>query len=83
MFPLRYAGLSEMGIQARSIFLVKSFNEARMENLDIFNCELSDEDSKQFSVSKIPQYRGVINDLFVSENGPFKSKEKLWNVEIS
>ncbi|KAF6159838.1 hypothetical protein GIB67_032922 [Kingdonia uniflora] len=61
--------------------LVKSFNEERMkENLEIFDWKLSEEDSKQFS--KIPQYRGVINDLFVSENGPFKSEEELWDGEI-
>ncbi|KAK9090534.1 hypothetical protein Sjap_023711 [Stephania japonica] len=72
---LRY--LYEQGVT----FLVKSFNEERMkENLDIFEWELSEDDSKK--IGEIPQSRGSPGDSFVSDNGPFKSTAELWDGEL-
>ncbi|KAK9104712.1 hypothetical protein Scep_021556 [Stephania cephalantha] len=72
---LRY--LYEQGVTS----LVKSFNEGRIkENPDIFKWELSEEDSKKFG--EIRQSRGSPGDSFVSDNGPFKSKEELWDGEL-
>ncbi|KAK9090527.1 hypothetical protein Sjap_023704 [Stephania japonica] len=60
---------------------VKSFNEERMkENLHIFEWELSEEDSKK--IDEIPQSRGLPGDIFVSEDGPFKSEAELWDGEL-
>lgn len=61
--------------------VVKSFNKERMtENADIFDWELSKEDLDK--ISQIPQGRGSEGNGFVSENGPFKSVEELWDGEI-
>ncbi|KAA8533078.1 hypothetical protein F0562_033389 [Nyssa sinensis] len=63
------------------VIVAKSFNKERMkENLEIFDWELSKEDSKK--ISEIPQIRGLPVDIFISENGPFKSLEELWDGEI-
>ncbi|PWA38183.1 non-functional NADPH-dependent codeinone reductase 2 [Artemisia annua] len=61
--------------------VVKSFNKERMkENLSIFDWELSDED--YLKINKIQQQRGMPKSRFVSENGPYKSLEELWDGEI-
>lgn len=61
--------------------LVKSFNKERMkQNLDIFNWELSEEESKM--ISEIPQSRGCRGEDYISEKGPFKTVEELWDGEI-
>ncbi|XVE85501.1 hypothetical protein DITRI_Ditri17bG0095900 [Diplodiscus trichospermus] len=61
--------------------LVKSFNEERMkENIDIFNWKLSPEESHQISL--LPQRKGFPADEFVSDDGPYKSLEQLWDGEI-
>ncbi|KAK7380116.1 hypothetical protein VNO78_32532 [Psophocarpus tetragonolobus] len=61
-----------------AIPIVKSFNKERMkQNLDIFDWELNQEELQKFS--QIPQrrmYRGID---FVSENGPYKTLEELWD----
>ncbi|TKY44862.1 Methylecgonone reductase [Spatholobus suberectus] len=58
--------------------IVKSFNKERMkQNLDIFDWELSQEESQKFG--KIPQRRMYSGVCFVSENGPYKSLEELWD----
>ncbi|KAI8556974.1 hypothetical protein RHMOL_Rhmol05G0298200 [Rhododendron molle] len=61
--------------------LVKSFNEERMrENLDIFGWKLSSEESQK--IDQIPQRRAYVGLVFVSDAGPFKSVEELWDGEI-
>ncbi|KAL2344191.1 hypothetical protein Fmac_005476 [Flemingia macrophylla] len=57
---------------------VKSFNKERMkQNLDIFDWELSEEESQKFSY--IPQRRVHSGVNFVSENGPYRTLEELWD----
>ncbi|KAE9447637.1 hypothetical protein C3L33_20474, partial [Rhododendron williamsianum] len=61
--------------------LVKSFNEERMrENLDIFGWKLSSEES--LKIDQIPQRKAYRGLEFVSDAGPFKSVEELWDGEI-
>ncbi|KAK6931131.1 NADP-dependent oxidoreductase domain [Dillenia turbinata] len=63
--------------------LVKSFHEVRMrENLEIFDWELIEEESKK--ITEIPQSRGFLGDDYISSdgNGPIKSLEELWDGEI-
>lgn len=61
--------------------VVKSFNKERMkENLEIFNWELSEEESKE--ISEIPQSRGCLGEDYISPNGPIKTIEELWDGEI-
>ncbi|KDP21288.1 hypothetical protein JCGZ_21759 [Jatropha curcas] len=61
--------------------LVKSFNKERMkQNLDIFNWELSEEESKK--ISQITQSRGCCGEVFISDKGPFRTLEELWDGEI-
>ena len=58
--------------------IVKSFNKERMtKNLDIFDWELSQEESDK--ISQIPQCRLYKAEMFVSENGVYKSLEELWD----
>ncbi|KAJ4710176.1 NADPH-dependent codeinone reductase-like protein [Melia azedarach] len=59
----------------------KSFNKKRMkENLDIFDWKLSAEELQK--IQQIPQYRVSRAELYVSEEGPFKSVEMIWDGEI-
>ncbi|KAK9277677.1 hypothetical protein L1049_007224 [Liquidambar formosana] len=61
--------------------LVKSFNKERMkENLGIFDWTLSPEESQK--ISQIQQHRGYLGLEFVSEDGPYKSAEEFWDMEI-
>lgn len=61
--------------------LAKSFNKERMkENLDIFDWELSLEESKK--ISQLPQCKGFPGIEFISADGPYKSLEQLWDDEI-
>ena len=61
-----------------AIAIAKSFNKERMkQNLDIFDWELSQEESQKFS--QIPQRRMFRGISFVSENGPYKTLEELWD----
>ncbi|OAY61521.1 non-functional NADPH-dependent codeinone reductase 2 [Manihot esculenta] len=61
--------------------LVKSFHSERMkENLDIFNWTLSEEESKK--ISEIPQSKGSSGVDYISDQGPFKTLEELWDGEI-
>lgn len=60
--------------------VVKSFNKERMkENLDIFNWELTDAETKK--ISDIPQSRGCLGEDYISANGPIKTIEELWDGE--
>ncbi|KAF7852065.1 hypothetical protein BT93_L0593 [Corymbia citriodora subsp. variegata] len=59
--------------------IVKSFNKERMkENLKILEWELSQEDSDKIKL-QIPQRRGSPGDKYVSEDGPYKSLDELWD----
>ncbi|KAK7380115.1 hypothetical protein VNO78_32531 [Psophocarpus tetragonolobus] len=63
-----------------TIAIVKSFNKERMkENLDIFDWKLSQEESQKFN--QIPQSRMYSGINYVSENGPYKTLEELWDGE--
>ncbi|CAJ1952185.1 unnamed protein product [Sphenostylis stenocarpa] len=57
--------------------IVKSFNSERMrQNIEIFDWELSESDAEK--IKEIPQHRGFKGERFVSEFGPFKTLEDLW-----
>ncbi|KAK3415007.1 hypothetical protein EUGRSUZ_H00581 [Eucalyptus grandis] len=59
--------------------IVKSFNKERMkENLQILEWELSQEDSDKIKF-QIPQRRGCPGDMYISEEGPYKSLDELWD----
>ncbi|KAI8023238.1 Non-functional NADPH-dependent codeinone reductase 2 [Camellia lanceoleosa] len=61
--------------------LVKSFNEERMkENLHIFDWELSTQDSEM--INQISRYKGCAGVEFISNEGPYKSLQDLWDGEI-
>ncbi|CAL5400144.1 unnamed protein product [Camellia sinensis] len=61
--------------------LVKSFSEERMkENLHIFDWELSAQDSEM--INQISQYKGCAGVEFISDEGPSKSLQDLWDGEI-
>ncbi|QCD92373.1 alcohol dehydrogenase [Vigna unguiculata] len=58
--------------------IVRSFNKERMkENLELFDWELSEEESQKFR--HIPQLRLFSGINFVSENGPYKTLEEFWD----
>ncbi|KAI9087327.1 hypothetical protein K1719_030647 [Acacia pycnantha] len=61
--------------------IVKSFNPERMkQNLEIFDWELSKEESNK--ISQIPQRKVYRGEMFLSENGPYKSFEELWDGDV-
>ncbi|KAI3467457.1 hypothetical protein Pfo_024120 [Paulownia fortunei] len=65
----------------RVAIVVKSYKPERMqENRDIFERELNDEECKK--ISEIPQSRGHRGEEFVSDDGPIKSIEELWDGEL-
>ncbi|KAJ6824430.1 methylecgonone reductase-like [Iris pallida] len=69
--------LYEQGVSA----VAKSYNKERMkENLKIFDYELDEDDLKM--IHNIPQKRGYSGEEFVSEDGPYKNVEELWDGEI-
>ena len=58
--------------------IVKSFNKERMkQNLEIFDWELSKEESDK--IEQIPLRRTYEGKMYVSENGPYKSVEELFD----
>ncbi|XP_068643110.1 non-functional NADPH-dependent codeinone reductase 2-like [Aristolochia californica] len=62
--------------------LVKSFSKERLkENLGIFDWELSEDDLQK--IDHLPQHRSVSGETLnlVSENGPYKSLNELWEDE--
>ncbi|GMP59520.1 hypothetical protein CsSME_00022780 [Camellia sinensis var. sinensis] len=62
--------------------LVKSFNEERIkENLHIFDWELSAQDSEM--INQILQRKGFPGVEFISDVGPYKSLQDLWDGEIA
>lgn len=61
--------------------LAKSFNKERMkENLEIFDWELTEEESKK--IDEIPQSRGYLGEDYISEHGPYETFEELWDGEL-
>ncbi|KAK1381179.1 non-functional NADPH-dependent codeinone reductase 2-like [Heracleum sosnowskyi] len=63
------------------VIVMKSFNKERLkQNLEIFDWELTNEESKK--IADIPQSKAGLALWFISENGPFKSLEELWDGEI-
>lgn len=50
------------------------------ENLEIFDWALSEDDLKK--INGIQQSRGMPKPELISENGPFKSADELWDGEI-
>jgi diketogulonate reductase-like aldo/keto reductase len=61
--------------------IVKSFDEARMrENLDIVGWELTEEERQR--IAGIPQRKINRALRFVSDHGPYKSLDDLWDGEI-
>ncbi|CAK9137840.1 unnamed protein product [Ilex paraguariensis] len=63
------------------VIVVKSYNKERMQqNLEIFNWELSEEESKK--IGEITQNRVHRGEEFISPNGPFKTIEELWDGEL-
>ncbi|KAJ4830935.1 Non-functional NADPH-dependent codeinone reductase 2 [Turnera subulata] len=61
--------------------IVKSFNKERMkENLEIFDWELTEEEINK--IAEIPQSRGCLGEDYISEKGPFKTIQELWDEEI-
>ncbi|KAL8106152.1 non-functional NADPH-dependent codeinone reductase 2-like [Apium graveolens] len=63
------------------VIVMKSFNKERLkQNLEIFDWELSDEESKK--IADIPQSRAYPGKMFISETGTIKSVEELWDGEI-
>ncbi|CAK8576691.1 unnamed protein product [Lathyrus sativus] len=56
--------------------IVKSFNKERMkQNIEIFDWELNQEELDR--INQIPQRRTLNAEIFISENGPYKSMEEL------
>lgn len=61
--------------------LVKSFNKERMrENLLIFEWALTEEESHKISL--IPQAKSLLAEMFISDTGPYKSIEDIWDGEV-
>lgn len=61
--------------------LAKTYNEKRMqENLDILDWELTDDERQK--ISQIPQHRGHPGGEFITDDGPYKSLEDLWDGEV-
>ncbi|KAK1387157.1 non-functional NADPH-dependent codeinone reductase 2-like [Heracleum sosnowskyi] len=62
--------------------LVKSFNKERMiENMDIFDWDLSPEELEK--INQIPQEKGNPALFFTSDKGPFKSADDFWDENIN
>jgi len=58
--------------------IVKSFNKERMKiNLEVFDWELSEVDLKK--IKQVSQCRGFKGERFITENGPYKTAEDLWD----
>ncbi|PON79248.1 Aldo/keto reductase [Parasponia andersonii] len=69
--------LYEQGVS----FVVKSFDKERMkQNMDIFEWNLSPDELEK--IDQIPQQRGNPATSFISNEGPYKSVQELWDGEI-
>ncbi|KAK8601266.1 hypothetical protein V6N13_059012 [Hibiscus sabdariffa] len=69
------------GFEQGISILVKSFNRERMKsNLEIFNWSLSPDEVRK--IDDTPQTRLCCGECYISEYGPFKTIEELWDGEI-
>ncbi|KAJ6824057.1 methylecgonone reductase-like [Iris pallida] len=69
--------LYEQGVS----MVVKSYNKERMkENMKVFDWELYEDELKM--IHNIPQKKGYSGERLVSEDGPYKTVEELWDGEI-
>lgn len=65
-------------VQQRASAVPKTFNKERMKpNLDIVDWELSEDEMNK--IKRIPQRRLRSAESFVSEAGPYKSLDQLWD----
>ncbi|XP_068307615.1 methylecgonone reductase-like [Pyrus communis] len=65
-------------VQQRASAVPKTFNKERMKpNLDIADWELSEDEMNK--IKRIPQRRLCSAESFVSEAGPYKSLDQLWD----
>ncbi|RWR79541.1 non-functional NADPH-dependent codeinone reductase 2-like protein [Cinnamomum micranthum f. kanehirae] len=49
------------------------------QNLEIFDWELTQEESQK--INEIPQCKGLPGVEFISDDGPYKSIDELWDDE--
>lgn len=67
--------------QQGAIPIVKSFNKERMkQNIEIFDWELNQEELDK--INQIHQSRFQKAEMFVSDNGPYKTLEELWDGDV-
>lgn len=67
--------------QQGAIPIVKSFNKERMkQNIEIFDWELNQEELDR--INQIHQSRFQKAEMFVSDNGPYKTLEELWDGDV-
>jgi 3''-deamino-3''-oxonicotianamine reductase len=67
--------------QQGAIPIVKSFNKERMkQNIEIFDWELNQEELDR--INQIYQSRFQKAEMFVSDNGPYKTLEELWDGDV-
>lgn len=65
-------------VQQRASAVPKTFNKERMKpNFDIVDWELSEDEMNK--IKRIPQRRLCSAESFVSEAGPYKSLDQLWD----
>ena len=63
------------------IIVTKSHNKERLkQNLEIFEWGLSEEESMK--IAALPQRRAGLGHMFISDTGPFKSVEDIWDGEL-
>ncbi|KAL3531779.1 hypothetical protein ACH5RR_005300 [Cinchona calisaya] len=69
------------GLQVGNSVLPKSTREERIkENFDVFDWSIPEDLLAKFS--EIKQDRLVKGEFYVSENGPYKSVEEIWDGEV-
>ncbi|KAL1807227.1 non-functional NADPH-dependent codeinone reductase 2-like [Daucus carota subsp. sativus] len=63
------------------IIVTKPHNKERLkQNLEIFEWGLSEEESMK--IAALPQRRAGLGHMFISDTGPFKSVEDIWDGEL-
>ena len=71
-----------MGIWGRSEHGGEELYKKRLEeNLKIFDWSLTEEETHRIS-AEIPQCRTVGGEVYISEKGPIKSLDEMWDGEI-
>ncbi|GKV51048.1 hypothetical protein SLEP1_g57724, partial [Rubroshorea leprosula] len=67
--------------KAHGKIVAQNFNKERMkQNLQIFDWELTKEEHEK--INQIMQRRFLLNEGFISPNGPFKTLDELWDGEL-